>query len=182
LFSLRGQGCEPVTKQELTPGHGWRTMTPMENEKKLDRRAFISKALFGLLGLLGLGFLIPALGVLTPARLRQRVITFVPLLPEEDLPRQGVRKAELVYRVSDREIRTRVFLVVDHDDVRAFSAVCSHLGCLVNYHRKTKEFVCPCHGGKYDRQGVNIAGPPPSPLTRLPVKVEKGTVLVGVKV
>jgi Rieske Fe-S protein len=157
-------------------------MARMESETELDRRAFIRKALFGLLGLLGLGFLIPALGVLTPARLRQPAITFVPLLPEEDLPRNGVRKAELVYRVQDREIRTRVFLVVDHDVVTVFSAVCSHLGCLVNYHRKTKEFVCPCHGGKYDLKGVNIAGPPPAPLTMLPVKMEKGTVLVGVKV
>lgn len=157
-------------------------MAPMENEKELDRRAFIRKALFGLFGLLGLGLLVPALGVLAPARLRQRAITFVPLLPEEDLPRQGVRKAELVYRVPDREIRTRVFLVVDHDVVTAFSAVCSHLGCLVNYHRETREFVCPCHSGKYDLKGVNIAGPPPAPLTRLPVKIENGTVLVGVKV
>jgi cytochrome b6-f complex iron-sulfur subunit len=62
-----------------------------------------------------------------------------------------------------------------------FSATCSHLGCLVNYHKDKQEFVCPCHGGRYDLTGKNIAGPPPAPLTRFPVKKQGGMIMVGVK-
>jgi len=51
----------------------------------------------------------------------------------------------------------------------------------VNYRKETREFVCPCHGGKYDIAGRNIAAAA-APLTGLPVQVKDGIVLVGVKV
>ncbi len=47
----------------------------------------------------------------------------------------------------------------------AFSAVCTHQGCLVDAGRDS--FNCPCHGSVYDREGKNIAGPAPRPLARL---------------
>src|SRR4051812_32048445 len=61
-------------------------------------------------------------------------------------------------------------------DFRAFSAVCTHAGCTVQYDANAG-FVCPCHGGRYDaNSGAVLAGPPPTPLTRLPVSVVNGTV------
>lgn len=147
-----------------------------------DRREFLKRALFGLLALFGLMFLLAWFAVLAPRRSPERGLRFVPLLPEEEAPRRGVRKKELVYTVEGRERRTRVFLVATGGSLEVLSAVCSHLGCLVNYRREQQEFLCPCHGGRYDITGRNISGPPPAPLTRLPVKVEQGMVLVGVKV
>lgn len=44
----------------------------------------------------------------------------------------------------------------------AISAVCTHLGCVVNV---TKEgFFCPCHGSRFDPSGKVKAGPAPRPL------------------
>ena len=61
-------------------------------------------------------------------------------------------------------------------EFRAFSAVCTHAGCIVQYDANAG-FVCPCHGGQYDpNTGAVVAGPPPAPLTRLPVTVVGGTV------
>jgi len=60
------------------------------------------------------------------------------------------------------------------------SALCTHKGCPVAWNGAVKQFQCPCHGGKFDAVGRNIAGPPPSPLPTLPVRVVKGMVLVGV--
>lgn len=147
-----------------------------------DRRAFIKNALYGVLALIGLGFILPALKTLSPSRRQAQHIVFFPLLFEDDVPRAGVRKAELVYTASGKERRTRVFVVSSSTGISVYSAVCSHLGCLVNYYREKKEFVCPCHGGRYDLTGKNIAGPPPAPLTRLPVKIEAGTIYVGMRV
>ncbi len=61
----------------------------------------------------------------------------------------------------------------------ALSALCTHKGCPVVWNAGAKQFQCPCHGGRFDVSGRNIAGPPPSPLPRLPVKVVKGIVLVA---
>jgi cytochrome b6-f complex iron-sulfur subunit len=147
-----------------------------------SRRAFLKKALYGLFAILGLGFLVPALRSLSPVRGREKETVFFPLIPEEDIPRTGVKKAELAYTVSGRAMKARIFLVSSSGGLTAFSAVCSHLGCLVNYHRDKHEFVCPCHGGKYDLSGRNISGPPPAPLTRFPVNIQNGMAFVGMKV
>lgn len=58
---------------------------------------------------------------------------------------------------------------------RAFSAVCTHAGCIVDLGGG--EFVCPCHGGTYSAStGEVTGGPPPSPLSRLDVRVIDGDV------
>ncbi len=146
------------------------------------RREFIKKALYGVLTLLGLGFLVPGVKIITPAGDRRKELVFFPLLAEEEIPRTGVKKSELAYTVSGRERKVRVFVVSSRDGLTVLSATCSHLGCLVNYSKEKSEFVCPCHGGRYDLTGKNIAGPPPAPLNRIPVRIEHGTVLIGMKV
>jgi Rieske Fe-S protein len=146
------------------------------------RREFIKKALYGMLVLLGLGFLIPAVKLVAPVNSRDKELAFFPLLAEEEIPRIGVKKAELAFAVLGKERKARVFIVSSPGGPVVFSAICSHLGCLVSYHKEKQEFVCPCHGGKYDLTGRNISGPPPAPLTRFPLKVQDGIMFVGVKV
>lgn len=58
--------------------------------------------------------------------------------------------------------------------------VCTHLGCIPGYDSEKKEFLCACHGGRFDSSGVNIAGtPPPLPMTIPPFKIlEEGKKLL----
>lgn len=63
---------------------------------------------------------------------------------------------------------------------QALSAACTHKGCPVAWRNAEKQFVCPCHGGRFDADGRNIAGPPPKPLAALPVKIAHGQVIVSV--
>jgi cytochrome b6-f complex iron-sulfur subunit len=47
----------------------------------------------------------------------------------------------------------------------AYGAVCTHLGCIVNYKEDENQMVCPCHLGVFDPEtGDVISGPPPSKL------------------
>lgn len=149
---------------------------------KTGRREFIKKALYGVLALLGLGFLAPAVKLFSPVGSRDKELVFFPLIAEDDIPRAGVKKAELAFTVSGKDRKTRVFIVSSPEGPAVFSATCSHLGCLVNYNKEKHEFVCPCHGGRYDLSGKNIAGPPPAPLTRFPVRTQDGKLIIGIKV
>ena len=55
--------------------------------------------------------------------------------------------------------------------------ICTHLGCIPFYKADEGEFLCPCHGGRFTTDGINIAGtPPPRPLDIPPFKIE-GTIL-----
>ncbi len=59
------------------------------------------------------------------------------------------------------------------EGIAAFSRRCTDLGCLVSWSKERELFVCPCHQGTFDKTGLNIAGPPPRPLDRLPI-VKRG--------
>ena len=50
------------------------------------------------------------------------------------------------------------------DQLKAFSATCTHLDCTVQYKRDLGMIWCACHNGKYDLNGRNVSGPPPRPL------------------
>jgi Rieske Fe-S protein len=49
-------------------------------------------------------------------------------------------------------------------EVRAFSAVCTHLDCTVQYKSDTSQLWCACHNGIYDLGGNVVSGPPPRAL------------------
>ncbi|WP_041974504.1 ubiquinol-cytochrome c reductase iron-sulfur subunit [Geobacter sp. OR-1] len=72
-----------------------------------------------------------------------------------------------------------VVIKIKEHEVIAFSAVCTHLGCIVQWQKDKGEFLCPCHAGRYTAQGAVISGPPPKPLQALPVKVANGTITIG---
>ncbi len=61
---------------------------------------------------------------------------------------------------------------------RAFTAVCTHLGCTVQYRPDLHEIWCPCHNGKYNLQGRNVSGPPPRPLAQYQVHIQGEDVVV----
>lgn len=63
-------------------------------------------------------------------------------------------------------------------EYRAMSAVCTHLGCTVQYRSDRTLIWCACHDGWYDLEGRNIAGPPPRPLEAYELHVRAGELVV----
>lgn len=87
----------------------------------------------------------------------------------------------------DPELMTKAFKIVRfgadpvilihpaESDFRAFTAVCTHLSCIVEFRKEKGVIWCNCHGGVYDLNGKNIGGPPPRPLAPFRVNlVAKG--------
>ena len=50
-------------------------------------------------------------------------------------------------------------------EVHALSAVCSHMGCIVEWNDAERSWDCPCHGARYDYTGEVLVGPPDEGLT-----------------
>jgi cytochrome b6-f complex iron-sulfur subunit len=63
-------------------------------------------------------------------------------------------------------------------DVKAFSASCTHLDCIVQYDPNSKQIICACHNGVYDLTGKNVSGPPPRPLDEYTVNVKGDDITV----
>ncbi len=61
---------------------------------------------------------------------------------------------------------------------KAFSAVCTHLGCTVQYRPDRHDIWCACHNGVYDLSGRNVSGPPPRPLEEYDVHIQGEDVVV----
>jgi cytochrome b6-f complex iron-sulfur subunit len=61
---------------------------------------------------------------------------------------------------------------------KAFSAVCTHLNCTVQYRDDLHQIWCACHNGHYDLLGRNVSGPPPRPLEEYEVRVQGEDIVV----
>ncbi|MBS1505131.1 MAG: Rieske 2Fe-2S domain-containing protein [Bacteroidetes bacterium] len=60
----------------------------------------------------------------------------------------------------------------------ALAPYCTHEGCGVSYNSSVKQFICPCHNGKFDLNGNVVSGPPPSPLSQYKVTLSGTTLTV----
>jgi thiosulfate dehydrogenase [quinone] large subunit len=59
----------------------------------------------------------------------------------------------------------------------AYSTICTHAGCQVQFNPSAKELVCPCHGAVYDpyNNAQVLAGPAPYPLQSVPIQYDSST-------
>lgn len=64
------------------------------------------------------------------------------------------------------------------EDVVVFSRSCTDLGCPVTFDEGSECFLCPCHGGIFDKNGERMAGPPYRPLYRYRVRIRDGDIQV----
>jgi len=63
------------------------------------------------------------------------------------------------------------------DEFKAFTAVCTHMQCLVAQIADGK-IMCPCHGSQYSiEDGSVVGGPAPQPLAEIPITVQGNEIL-----
>lgn len=150
-----------------------------------ERRAFLKSAT----GLVGAGVVLSLGAVLGVSAvgptLGDQPTQWVDAGKEKDFPIGGITSVTLSYpRKQAFHVETKeVPVLVRRDselDFVCFSSSCPHLGCAVSWDELSRRFKCACHGGAFDRDGNVIAGPPPSPLPRLPWKLEDGILKVEV--
>jgi Rieske Fe-S protein len=143
-------------------------------EKKsfeLTRRSFVDYFLGGgMLAMLGSIFF-PVLKYIMPPPIPQAVQNDVVAGKVGEL----APNAGKVFRFGNKP---GVLVRTPEGDYRAFSAVCTHLQCTVQYRDDFKHIWCACHNGHFDLTGRNIEGPPPRPLEEYRVEIRGEEVVV----
>ena len=143
----------------------------IEDTKKIGRRNFLNKILKGGFFAWLLAILYPIFNYLEPPKAKELKISQLNIGKSEDMAKDSGKivkfgnKPVIVIRKSDGEYI-------------AFSAVCTHLSCLVQYRKDFGQIYCACHNGKYDLNGKNISGPPPSPLDKYNVAIKNDDVFI----
>ena len=72
-----------------------------------------------------------------------------------------------------RDVKIGSAWVVEVDgELTAFSTVCPHLGCSIDYSPDSKKFICPCHKSFFSIDGKVEEGPSPRSLDSLDIQME----------
>jgi cytochrome b6-f complex iron-sulfur subunit len=139
-----------------------------------SRRKFINVCLGG----------VGVLGVAAFAAVSYPVVRYY-LIPPSDKNNKGKINIPLAALVTGEarffEFNGAAAVVVKKQDgnLTVLSAVCPHLGCIVQWETERQDFLCPCHAGYFTADGAVISGPPPRALAKIPFTVTNGVVTIG---
>ena len=149
------------------------------------RRQALKVLIAGINGLIATTLAVPVLGyLLTPLLRKTGAAAWVAVGSAADFRGSEPHRVEFRYTsevgYTAESVRAFAYVIVPSADQTplVLSPVCTHMGCNFVWNREKQRFLCPCHGGQYLADGRNVAGPPPRPLDRLPVRVENGVVMI----
>jgi cytochrome b6-f complex iron-sulfur subunit len=125
----------------------------LEAEIELTRRQFFVKVGLGSIAVAGLGTTVFGYQFLSPN-----------VLYEPSPIVNGGKPDEYPDDSVTLDPQAAIFIVHSPEGFYALSATCTHLGCLTAWKPELGIIACPCHGSKFDKNGVKIAGPAPRPL------------------
>ncbi len=144
-------------------------------EPEGTRRRFLTWFLSTSVGLFLIAVLYPVSRYLMPPPLEESPARTVRLTvtPEEVKPNSGQ-----IFKFGSRP---GILIRTPSGELRAFSAICTHLACIVQYRPDLGHIWCACHNGHFDLNGKNMTGPPPRPLERYVLKVQQERIVVSLE-
>jgi cytochrome b6-f complex iron-sulfur subunit len=156
-------------------------MTTMDEEGRMTyaiegepgRRRFVNWFLATSVGAFLVAVFYPVSRYLVPPVVGESTAGTVtlPLKPDDVKPNTGQ-----IFKFGSRP---GILVRTASGELRAFSAVCTHLNCTVQYRPDVSHIWCACHNGHYDLNGKNIEGPPPRPLDSFVVNVRGNQIVVS---
>jgi len=156
--------------------------------EKVSRRQFLNYTLTGVGGFMAAGMLMPlARFAIDPVLQKEEAGAMVQVGLVKDLSTDPKRFDFKVKQV-DGWVKSDASHIAwvyknSNGDIVALSPTCKHLGCTVGWNDNKdfpNQFFCPCHGGRYHKDGKNIKGTPPlGPLDNYAVKVKGDSFYLG---
>jgi menaquinol-cytochrome c reductase iron-sulfur subunit len=160
-----------------------------KKKQQVSRRQFLNYTLTGVGGFMAAGMLAPMLRMAIDPVLKEsgRGDMVSVDLAVDDIttePKKIDWKVKQIDGWYESEVSRSAFVFKDDKgEIQAFSPVCKHLGCVVNWGGSDEhpdQFFCPCHDGRYYKDGTNVPGTPPlKPLDVYEYEVKDGMLYLG---
>ena len=138
----------------------------------LSRRNFVNFSFFGSLGALAAAIFYPIVRFFMPPKIPQAVQNEVVAANVGELQPNSAK----IFKFG---AQPGILIHAEDGKYKAFSAICTHLDCIVQYQADFKHIWCACHNGHFDLFGKNISGPPPSPLEEFKVTIINQDIIVS---
>jgi cytochrome b6-f complex iron-sulfur subunit len=142
------------------------------SNKKKTRRSFLAEALVSWIILMLLPIIYGITKYILPSKISEAV--------------QESMKAAKVYEITPQtsklvRFNNKPVLIIRNErgQIKALSAVCTHLGCIIQYLPVQRNFHCNCHGSIFDTDGKNISGPAPIPLAQFKVDIKSDDIIIS---
>ncbi|GAJ98760.1 menaquinone-cytochrome c reductase iron-sulfur subunit [Geomicrobium sp. JCM 19055] len=158
-----------------------------EKNHNVSRRQFLTYTLMGVGGFMGAAMVMPMVRfAVDPILQADAAGDMNELTALSDLTEEP-QAFSLTYEVEDgwvtQTMEDTVWAYLSGDEVIALSPTCTHLGCTVNFggdENNPDQFFCPCHFGRFEIDGTNVPGTPPTePLHRYDTEIRDGVIYVG---
>ncbi|PAV29487.1 menaquinol-cytochrome C reductase [Virgibacillus profundi] len=160
-----------------------------EKKQQVSRRQFLNYTLTGVGGFMAAGLLVSPLRMAIDPVLQKSTHGDLAnvSLAVGDITTEPTRvdwKIDQVDGWYESQVSKSAWVFKDeNDEIQAFSPVCKHLGCVVSWEGSEdfpNEFYCPCHDGRYYKDGTNVPGTPPlAPLDVFEREVRDGMLFLG---
>jgi cytochrome b6-f complex iron-sulfur subunit len=136
------------------------------------RRSFAQWMLGGGFSASILSFIYPAIRFLNPPQAQEASVNEAPAGKLGDLKPNTAK----IVKFGTRPV---LLVRVSETEWKAYSAVCTHLNCTVQFDEAKRLIWCACHNGLYDLNGQVVSGPPPKPLEEYIVHLKAEEVIVS---
>lgn len=136
-----------------------------------ERRGFLHKVVGGVGAVVAASTLYPVVKYIIPPTKEVKEVNELAVGKAADVP-DGQGK---IFQFN----QDKVIVINKGGALTAVSAVCTHLGCLVNWQNADNQLFCPCHGAKYKVTGEIISGPQPKPLKQYKARIEGEDLIVS---
>jgi len=140
----------------------------------MNRRKFIDLFLGGSLIGTFIAFLYPIISYLLPTKQTEAVIKQITAAKLGEL-------APSTSKIFKFGTSPGILINTPDGELRAFSAICTHLTCTVIYESDMGTILCPCHNGRFDLSGNVVSGPPPAPLEAYNVEISGEDIVISKK-
>lgn len=158
-----------------------------EKKHRVSRRQFLNYSLMGVGGFMASSLVSPMVRfAVDPALAASEESDFISVASEDEItnePQRFTFTARVVDAWYETDQTYTAWIYKEGDKLIALSPRCTHLGCTVNWNTNAdheNEFFCPCHGGRFEKDGTNVPNTPPTrPLDIYELEIRDGIVYLG---